>query len=130
MEMVYMDRRKMIHDAINSIGAIPEKDMEGVYSIVQDPYLVIIIVNGERSYMSITVSRNFDNSDMHDERLNILNTDPTMGTHSVIQNAYLYRQIQYFDHSGICTEEINRIIHECRSNANKGFGFLTEPTIC
>ena len=128
MEMVHIEKSETIYDAIKAIGGSPVEDMKGVYSIQIDPYLAIIIVNRERSYLSITVSRNFDKEDMHESRLNILNTDPTMGTHSVIENAYLYRQIQYYDNSGISSDEIKRILKECRRNAAKGFGFLVERT--
>lgn len=125
MEVVYMEKRETIHDVIQAIGAKPEKDMKGVYSLIQDPYYDIIIVNKERSYMSITVSRNIDKADLCCEKLNSLNTDPTMGTHSVIQNAYLYRHIQYFDQSGICSEEVSRILQECHNNSDRGFEYLT-----
>lgn len=124
MEMVCVAKKETIHDAITAIGAKPESDMKGVYSLNEDPYFNIIIVNKERAYISITVSMNFGQLEIRNEKLNELNTDPTMGTHSVIQNAYLYRQIQYFDHNGICVEEVRRIIKECHANADRGYGYL------
>jgi endonuclease V-like protein UPF0215 family len=125
MEMVCAATKQTIHDSIQAIGGKLETDMKGVYSLMKDPYLVIIIVNTERSYLSLTVTRNFNEFQKHEERLNSLNTDPTMGSHSVIENSYLYRQIQYFDLSGICMREIKRIVAECQMNAIRGFDQLT-----